>query len=142
MKVQHQALMPAIVLTLTAFGAALSACATSPSETKVLRSNTEMTIYTYDRDVAGSNTSACTGSCTEVWTPVPIEDASGRAYGSISREDGTQQLTYEGKPVYYYVKDQKPGDMYGDGIDGVWHVISKRANRTKRRARGYPSGYD
>ena len=142
MKPQYWALAPAIVLALIVFGTVLSACATGPSGTEVLTSNTGMTMYTYDRDVAGSNTSACTGTCAGVWTPVSIEDASGPSYGSISREDGRQQLTYDGKPVYYYVKDQKPGDIYGDDIDGVWHVISKRAKRTKRRARGYPSGYD
>ena len=142
MKVHYWAMGSAIGVVLVTFGVGLSACATSPDGTEVLQSDTGMTLYTYDRDVAGSNISACTGSCAAAWPPVPSEHASGEYYGSISRTDGTQQLTYKNKPVYYYSGDQKPGDRYGDNVDGVWHAIPKHTKPAKRRARGYPSGYD
>ena len=142
MKAHYRAMGSAIGVVLVLLGFVLSACATSSVGTEVLRSDTGMTMYTYDRDVAGSKTSACTGVCAESWPPVSIEHASGVNYGSISRADGTQQLTYKDKPVYYYSGDQKPGDRYGDNVDGDWHAIPKRAKRAKRRARGYPSGYD
>ncbi len=142
MKMRIPALWPIGITLLVVFGTALIACATSPAGTNALSSDTGMTMYTYDRDVAGSNTSACTGSCVAMWPPVPREHARGEKFGSISRADGIQQLTYEDKPLYYYVKDQKPGDIYGDNIDGVWHAIYTRPQRAKRKARGYPSGYD
>jgi predicted lipoprotein with Yx(FWY)xxD motif len=41
----------------------------------------------------------------------------------ITREDGSRQWAYEGKPVYYWVKDRKPGDRTGDGVSGAWHII-------------------
>lgn len=39
------------------------------------------------------------------------------------RTDGTMQWAYEGKPLYLWTKDTKPGDVTGDGVGGVWHVI-------------------
>ena len=40
----------------------------------------------------------------------------------IMRDDGGRQWAYKGKPLYLWVKDQKPGDESGDGFHGVWHV--------------------
>jgi hypothetical protein len=46
-------------------------------------------------------------------------------YGLTDRTDGTKQWTYDGKPLYLWIKDQKPGDMTGDGVKGVWHTVVK-----------------
>ena len=43
--------------------------------------------------------------------------------GLTDRTDRTKQWTYDGKPLYLWIKDQKPGDMTGDGVKGVWHVV-------------------
>jgi predicted lipoprotein with Yx(FWY)xxD motif len=44
-------------------------------------------------------------------------------YTIISRDDGKKQYAYKGKPLYYWVKDQKPGDKTGDGfMNGAWHA--------------------
>jgi predicted lipoprotein with Yx(FWY)xxD motif len=40
----------------------------------------------------------------------------------VVRDDGSRQWAYKGKPLYQWVKDQKPGDTTGDGFRGVWHV--------------------
>jgi predicted lipoprotein with Yx(FWY)xxD motif len=40
----------------------------------------------------------------------------------VTRDDGTKQWAYNGKPLYLWVKDQKPGDRTGDGVQGVWRV--------------------
>ena len=47
-------------------------------------------------------------------------ECDGRRHGE--RDDGAKQLAYKGKPLYYWSKDQKPGDRTGDGVNGVWHV--------------------
>jgi predicted lipoprotein with Yx(FWY)xxD motif len=83
-----------------------------------------MTIYYYDRDEA--NKSSCNKRCAEFWLPVrpspQFADLPG--FGSIQRADGTQQLTFQGRPLYTFSRDKKPGDAKGDGQQGVWHVFT------------------
>ena len=82
-----------------------------------------MTVYTYDKDSAGK--SACSGPCADNWPAVKAGDAPLAApYGSITREDGTRQLTYKGKPLYTFVKDKKAGDKAGDKVKDVWHAVT------------------
>jgi predicted lipoprotein with Yx(FWY)xxD motif len=50
------------------------------------------------------------------------KDLGTRGYAVITREDGSKQWAYKGKPLYYWVKDTKPGDVSGDGVKGVWHT--------------------
>ena len=40
----------------------------------------------------------------------------------VTRPDGKKQWAFKGKPLYYWAKDQKPGDKTGDGFNNVWHV--------------------
>lgn len=83
-----------------------------------------MTVYTYDKDTANSGKSACSGPCAENWPPVKAGDATLSApYSSITREDGSKQLAYKGKPLYTFVKDKKAGDKAGDKVKDVWHVV-------------------
>ena len=43
----------------------------------------------------------------------------------MTRDDGSKQWAYKGKPVYLWVKDKKPGDKTGHGVREVWHVIKE-----------------
>ena len=44
-------------------------------------------------------------------------------YTAITREDGSKQWAYKGRPLYYWAQDAKPGDKSGDGkLDGQWHA--------------------
>jgi predicted lipoprotein with Yx(FWY)xxD motif len=43
-------------------------------------------------------------------------------YTMLTRGDGSNQWAYKDKPLYRFAKDQKPGDLTGDGVGGVWHV--------------------
>jgi predicted lipoprotein with Yx(FWY)xxD motif len=127
------------VIVLAAFAG--SAVASSD----ILISKTGMTIYTFDKDSAGK--SNCNGACLALWPAVPVADAptADRDFGSIQRDDGTQQLTYRNQPVYYFIKDKKPGDVNGDNVKGIWHVIPKNAPRASREPNGYyggSAGYD
>ncbi|RYI01153.1 MAG: hypothetical protein EON48_17280 [Acetobacteraceae bacterium] len=81
-----------------------------------------MTLYTFDADKDGM--SACYDACATNWPPlVAAADAKAEGdYGLVDRTDGTKQWTYDGKPLYLWIKDTKPGDMTGDGVKGVWHT--------------------
>lgn len=117
-------------------GALAAGCATTLSGPVTDRDG--MTLYTFDKDNRGSGESNCYGDCAATWPPVPADAAGGEHFGSITRLDGTQQLTYEGRPVYYYAGDNKPGDMKGEGFAGVWHAVR---NEPKTSGGGVDSGY-
>jgi predicted lipoprotein with Yx(FWY)xxD motif len=79
------------------------------------------TVYMFAADKSGSST--CTGQCATYWPPVTGTAAhtSGAAVasmtGTISRPDGTMQITYAGHPLYLYAGDSKAGDTKGQGSD-------------------------
>ncbi len=80
-----------------------------------------MTLYTFDKDSGGK--SACNGPCAKNWPPFAA--SGGTASGNwtiVTRDDGSQQWAYKGKPLYTWAKDSKPGDVTGDGFNQVWHV--------------------
>lgn len=82
-----------------------------------------MTLYTFDKDSAGK--SACNGPCAANWPPLAAgTDAKAMGEWSIvTREDGSKQWAYDGKPLYTWTKDRKPGDKTGDGfLNNAWHV--------------------
>jgi predicted lipoprotein with Yx(FWY)xxD motif len=82
-----------------------------------------MTVYTFDKDSGGK--SMCNGDCAKNWPPM-MAPAGAKAEGKftpIKRDDGTSQYAYDGKPLYTFVKDKKPGDMVGDNMKDVWHVM-------------------
>ena len=85
-----------------------------------------MTLYTFDKDVAGSGKSVCNDACATNWPPLfAMGDAAPSGdYSIITRDDGKKQWAMKGKPLYYWVKDQKAGDKTGDGVNNVWHIIT------------------
>jgi predicted lipoprotein with Yx(FWY)xxD motif len=90
-----------------------------------------MTLYMYTKDTAG--VSNCTGDCLKTWPPlVATTDMLAGAgvpgrLGSITRADGTKQVTYNDMPLYYWASDTKPGDTTGQGVGGVWFMMSPTA---------------
>jgi len=108
----------------------LSGCATpggsvpATSVNGMLVGSNQMTLYTFDRDVAGSGKSVCNGPCAVNWPPLmAAESDQGRGdYSVITRDDGKRQWALKGKPLYFWIKDSKPGDTTGDGVNGVWRT--------------------
>lgn len=102
----------------------LAACAQVPTKTEggVVTNAAGMTLYTFDRDAGGR--SMCNGPCAANWPPLmAMAGASGSGdYTIITRDDGSKQWALKGKPLYLWVKDQKPGDKTGDGVNNVWRV--------------------
>jgi predicted lipoprotein with Yx(FWY)xxD motif len=109
--------------------ALLGACtsmAQSPAKLAggVLTGPNGMTLYTFDKDAAGSGKSMCNGPCAGNWPPLMAaeSDQASGDYSVITRDDGKKQWAVKGKPLYYWSKDAKPGDMSGDGFNKVWQV--------------------
>jgi predicted lipoprotein with Yx(FWY)xxD motif len=90
----------------------------------VLTGPNGMTLYTFDKDTAGSGKSVCNGPCANNWPPLMAaeSDRASGDYSIVTRDDGSKQWAIKGKPLYYWVKDAKPGDMTGDGFNKVWQV--------------------
>lgn len=90
----------------------------------VLTGPNGMTLYTFDKDAADSGKSVCNGQCAVNWPPLMAAetDKSSGGYSVITRDDGKKQWALKGKPLYYWIKDTKPGDMTGDGFNKVWQV--------------------
>ncbi|WP_434064090.1 COG4315 family predicted lipoprotein [Roseateles aquae] len=87
----------------------------------------QMTLYTFDKDTAGSGKSVCNGPCATNWPPLmAAADAKPASadWSLITRDDGARQWAYKGRPLYFWVKDQKPGDRSGDGVNKVWHTAT------------------
>jgi len=82
-----------------------------------------MTLYTFDKDSGGK--SMCNDDCAKNWPPMmaPAGATAEGKWSVIKRDDGKMQYAYDGKPLYTFVKDTKPGDMTGDKMKDVWHVV-------------------
>lgn len=108
----------------TSAGVTLGTASTSLGT--VLTAPNGMTLYRFDPDT--STTSACTGGCASVWPPVTGPATAGTGVtasdlGTITRSDGTVQVTYQGHPLYTYTGDTAPGQTNGNGVQGTWHVM-------------------
>ena len=88
-----------------------------------------MTLYTFSKDKSGK--SACTGECLTQWPvfyvkpELVVEGCEQSDFGSFVRDDGAEQTTYKGKPLYYYVKDEKPGQTNGHEAAKGWKAALK-----------------
>lgn len=88
------------------------------------------TVYFFDKDTANSGKSSCSGGCLQLWPAVTttsdspsVEGVTGTV-GTITRDDGTKQVTLNGLPLYLYAGDAKAGDTTGQGVQNVWWVVS------------------
>ena len=119
-------LLATSLIALACAGASLGAFAQGAgvkATNGVLTDSRGMTVYTFDKDAANSGKSACNGPCAKLWPPVMPMGTPSAPYSSITRDDGSAQLAYDGKPLYLYEKDKNPGDRDGDNFKDVWHVV-------------------
>ncbi len=91
----------------------------------VLATPAGATLYTFDKDAAGSGKSACNGPCATNWPPLPAQasDTGSGDFSVVTRDDGSKQWAYKGWPLYTFAKDAKAGDTTGDGKGNVWHLV-------------------
>ncbi len=96
--------------------------------TTVLTNAKGLTLYSFAPD--SPTTSKCYGSCAALWPPVTGTAAAGTGLPgrveTIKRTDGSEQLTYNGHPLYTYVADSRPGQDTGNNVNlngGLWLVV-------------------
>lgn len=87
-----------------------------------------MTLYMYDPDAQGAST--CYDQCATAWPPLVTDGAptagdgaDAAKLGTVERTDGTQQVTYNGWPLYYWAQDAAAGDTTGQAVNDVWWVL-------------------
>ena len=100
-------------------------CLPLAAEAKMIADAKGMTLYVFDKDAGGK--SACYDACATKWPPYlgKVSDKLTEGWTLVDRTDGTKQWAYDGKPVYFFAGDKKAGDMAGDGMGGMWHVIKE-----------------
>lgn len=87
--------------------------------TVLVAASNSHTVYTFNSDTPG--VSNCTGGCATTWPPLTIASGTPTGgpgvtgqLGTISRSDGSLQVTYKGLPLYFFHSDSKPGDTKGN----------------------------
>ncbi len=92
---------------------------------------TGMTLYAFAKDQSG--TSTCYAACAQMWPPYVVSPSdtynfeygvNGADVGTITRADGSLQLTYNGHPLYFYSGDKSPNSYSGQGVQGAWYVVA------------------
>ena len=89
-------------------------------------------LYVFLGDTQNSGTSACMDAeCMTEWPAVVVaaaptagEGVDAAMLGTITRDDGTMQATYNGWPLYHFSGDTAPGDINGQGMEGQWFLVS------------------
>jgi predicted lipoprotein with Yx(FWY)xxD motif/cytochrome c2 len=130
-----------IALVIAAIVAALSLSAAQEAGEVTVQTARHEEIGTYLTDAEGrslylftrdsENTSTCTDQCAENWPPLLVEGepmagqgVAASLLGTTERDDGSTQVTYNGWPLYYFARDESPGDIAGQGVGDRWYLIS------------------
>jgi predicted lipoprotein with Yx(FWY)xxD motif len=140
----------AVLLAVAAAGVGVSVAATMSSKGGTVRaahsskygsllvSAAGMTLYHYTPDRHG--VVKCTAACAKFWPPLVVPrgakpkagaGVSAAKLSTVKRPDGTTQVTYAGFPLYRYSGDAKPGDVKGQGFQGVWHAVTSAGTLAK-----------
>ena len=98
----------------------------------------KLTVYLFEADKGGK--SNCSTQCAKFWPPVigtpkASAGAASADLGTITRSDGSKQLTYKGHPLYTFVKDKDDGDAYGQGqhaFGADWYVLSPSGSKVDK----------
>jgi predicted lipoprotein with Yx(FWY)xxD motif len=104
------------------------------SENKFLGSylvnQTGFTLYYFSNDSNVIGDSTCYDECAETWKPFYTENMTlpdslrPIDFAAIARTDGLNQTTFKDWPLYLYSGDSDAGDVFGNGEEGLWHVVS------------------
>ena len=110
-------------------GAATVTVASKSSVGSVLTNAQGMTLYHFTADTAG--VSSCTGGCASIWPPLvlpagttsPVAGKGVDGLGTITRSDGSVQVTYDKEPLYTFSGDMSSTDAKGQGVEGTWFAV-------------------
>ena len=151
MRARLRWIMPGVVLVAVAaagVGVAMAATMSSKGGTvkaahsskygSLLVSATGWTLYHYTPDKHG--VIKCTAACAKFWPPLVVArgtkpkagaGVSAAKLSTVKRPDGRTQVTYAGFPLYRYSGDAKPGDVKGQGFQGIWHAVTPAGTLVK-----------
>jgi predicted lipoprotein with Yx(FWY)xxD motif len=158
------ALLPLVALAVAACGGGGAATAATPKTSSgasatvgvtnssslgsILVNSTGRTLYLFKAD--SSTKSACTGACATAWPPLlatgkPMAGTGVTAskLGTITRSGGQHQVTYNGHPLYLFIKDTKPGQTTGQGLTAfgaAWFAVSAAGNQVSSHHAPHHSG--
>lgn len=100
-----------------------------PENQNYLVDGNDMSLYVSLKDSPGK--SNCVDDCLNTWRPLlatgrilPGDGVPAKNLGVLLLANGTRQVTYLGAPLYQYTKDEKPGDMNAQGLDGTWYLVT------------------
>jgi predicted lipoprotein with Yx(FWY)xxD motif len=97
----------------------------------VLVNTSGMTLYHFTPDSVGK--SVCTGGCATIWPPLTVPAGTkpvagtglaSAQVGTITRDDGTTQVTFRGMPLYTFSGDKMVGQANGQNVAGEWFVLT------------------
>ncbi|MFT3891393.1 MAG: hypothetical protein QM730_07140 [Anaerolineales bacterium] len=126
-------------IPVTGAGAATVSLGTNDTLGTFLVDQNGMTLYLFTKDTP--NTTTCYDKCATAWPPLlttgaPVagDGVDASKLGTVTRTDGTTQVTYNGWPLYYYAQDKAPGDVTGQDVGGVWYVLSPAGDKVEEQA--------
>lgn len=112
-----------------------------------LTDGTGRALYLFVSDTAGK--SSCSAACAKYWpplssagTPTGSGGVSDSMLATITRDDGSRQVSYAGHPLYYYAQDSAAGDTLGQGSDGFgakWWLVAPSGQAISSPASAAPS---
>lgn len=131
---------PAAQSTATSTASAATVMLSDSTLGKILTTADGMTLYLFTPDSGGK--SACTGGCAQAWPPLvgpgtPAAGLDASDFSTIKRDDGSDQVTFYGHPLYTFASDKKPGDTNGQGSGGKWFAVDGDGNATTATTPGY-----
>ncbi|ACZ42999.1 Secreted repeat of unknown function [Thermobaculum terrenum ATCC BAA-798] len=107
----------------------------------ILTDSSGRSLYIFSHDKQHEST--CYGSCAQTWQPFVLKSGQPVAgkgvtakLGTITRKDGSRQVTANGMPLYYFAGDKKPGDTNGQAVNKVWWLVSPSGQPVKSEAAG------
>ena len=110
----------------------------------ILVDSTGHTLYLFKADVGAK--SACTGACATAWPPLLAKGKptagtglTASELGTIKRSGGNRQVTYNGHPLYLFIKDQKAGQTTGQGVTAFgapWFALTPSGNQASSSSGG------
>jgi predicted lipoprotein with Yx(FWY)xxD motif len=116
---------------------------------KVVVDGAGRTLYVFDKDTADPSKSNCDGECAAKWPPVlagtgtpQLDGVDAGLVGSVTRTDGSKQVTLAGLPLYQFAQDTKAGDAKGQAVGGIWWVVGADGKKiTTEASSGSGNGY-
>ncbi|MCS7484055.1 hypothetical protein ACFFQW_48805 [Umezawaea endophytica] len=103
---------------------------------QVLTGSNGKTLYRFDKDKTDPPTSTCVDDCEAQWPPalapqgdLEVQGVDKALVSTLTRKDGTKQLTVAGWALYEFAKDTGPGDTKGQGVGGVWFAATPEGKK-------------